>query len=467
MRDIALSLVFLLLSTPAIWADNSRVTDMITQHDRPDHIRVYRHNMNMSFSAPPHGVATLSKGTIRDAWAAIAAVMPLVEDVGANVTWIPPKGVVRVAYGYSYSLPRDAAGCGSTYTLDSTGIGFSASVQAGGRRQQLDMRGGVANYSLNAPTGEEVEFDVTIVFRVRYVEHRRTLDCDCTTDSEGNTDCDCSCKYTGSEVHEDQLSIEDSESFHLYAPDHEETLVVDRRLRDAWQGRFAMNSTIPIDGVQLSLGASSFSFDVYDYQIVPTNFGMEKILATPRREAQKKVSGGVFSDLTAGPYDVAFYFTSGGLTPAEARVYTHFNEYETPLEPAWRTETTLELKTDRGQYKTEDTVRATAVLTDQAGRPIKGRRILFKYAGETREALTDQAGHATAVFKPVVGESIISARFPGDGEYGESYDTSHFFVGEYTFTDFLAAVAWATLLYYVTLKTAKLGLKLITGRHGW
>lgn len=442
--------------------------EMMIQNSRPEHGLVYSENMDVDLSTPPAEASLISQGTIRDAWSMIVLIAPMVEDLGVNTTWVSPTGSVRAAYGYDYKIPGSDPGCGSTYSFDSRGVDFDALAVVSTDRygstylemQPLDMKNGVADYSLTTKGGY-AGFDVTTTFWVKYIEHKHHLVTHCSGEGEEES-CSTTCESAGSAVHEDRLPILDSKSYNLYILEHNESLLLDHSFIDAQQGRFKVEAAPLMDGLQLSLGDSSFSFDMYDYHIVPAEFGMKKIRAIPKNTIEKEGAAGVFSDLEANPQKVGFYFTSGDVLPAKIKIFGHFNEHETLLEPIFTIETRLSLETDKKQYRVVDTIEAAAVFTDRNGVPFSQKEILFRYGGETEKALTDASGRAVAAFSPVEGEGIMSARFVGDDAYSEAYDATHFFVGRFTFINFLAVMAWIAVVYYIALRGGKWAWGLFT-----
>ncbi len=462
---LSVGLVFFFMASAAY---AGAAEEMMIQNSRPEHGLVYSENMDVDLSTPPAEASLVSQGTIRDAWALIVSIMPLVEDVGVNTTWVSPDGSVRAAYGYDYKLPGNDPGCGSTYSFDSRGVQFDALAGVSTDRhastyletQPLDMKNGIANYTLTTK-GEYAGFDVTTTFWVKYIEHKHHLINHCSGEGEDSS-CSTTCESAGSVVHEDRLPIPDSKSYNLYILEHNESLLIDHSFADSQQGRFKAKASPLMDGLQLSLGGSSFSFDMYNYHVVPAEFGMKKIRAVTKNEIQKEGAAGVFSNLEANHQKVGFYFTSGNVFPAKIKIFGHFDEYETLLEPRFTTETRLNLETSKKQYRVVDTIEVAAVFTDRNGAPLSQKEILFRYAGETEKALTDTYGRAVAAFTPVEGEDIMSARFIGDEEYGEAYDTTHFFVGRFIFINFLSIVAWIAVVYYVVLRGGKWAWNLFT-----
>lgn len=449
------------------YASEQEAVEMLAQNSsRPMHGHVYAYNMNVSLARSPPEISTYSRGAIRSAWVAILDVEPLVEDLWANTTWVPLEGEIRIAYGYDYRIPPDEPGCGSTYSLDSKGVDFEAYALAGGERQRLHVHGGLANYSLPPPAQPRlpVIFTVTATFWVKYTEHRHSLDCDCSTDAEGNTDCDCWCEYEGSVAYEDRLPVNDSKTYSLYHPTVHQMLLIDHPSQGFMQGRFYFNSSQPVDGLLLSLGRSLFSLDIYDYYVVPGGLGIKKIRAEAT-DAVKHVTG-IFSDISAGPQGASFYWTAENAEPARLTVLTHFDEIEISLDPVFTISTALELQT-AWSYSSGSEIKALAVLRDEKGSPLPGKRILFDYAGETRATVTDAAGTAIAAFAPVPGENVLAAWFPGDYIYGESHNIAHFFTGRYTPWIIAYVTVAAVISYYLTIKLVKMGLGLMgRGRRG-
>lgn len=475
---LAASLIFFFMVSGALAETTETEKELIIQNNRPEHALIQANNMGVDFITTPGEARILSSGTIRDAWAMIVAVIPLVEDTGVNTTWIPPTGTLRVGYGYTYNLPSNEPGCGSTYSLNSKGVKFNALAGVSPsdlnstltEQRTLGMKKGVANYSLTSKEGY-VRFDVTTTFWVKYTERQHSLVEHCSGGGEGGDSgeggeetCSTSCDYTGARVHEDRLPIQDSKSYTLYNLEHSEGLLIDHRFGDTQQGRFWVKATPVIDGLQVFLGASKFTFDTYDYHIVPAEFGMKKIQATPRNEIERKGYSGLFTDLKADPQGVSFYFTSGDFEPAKLNILNHFGEDIIPLEPIFPIETILDLETTKRQYRINGVIEAAATLTEDNETPITQKEIFFKYSSESMKALTDASGHATANFTPITGEGIMAAQFIGDDEHSEAHDTTHFSVGQYTFNNFLAAMSWIAMIYYITLRGGKYAWKLLIGR---
>lgn len=378
------------------------------------------YNLLLPFSCPPNGTEMIDKNYIHNAWVRAITIMPSITDEDGNY-WALPNGEVLSAYNYSISLPRSATNsypdCGIVYTpLNSSA---QLSVYANG-----DYTGNstLASYGVNS-TNLNVTAELSISASVRRDYYEPYCYC-CKSSKEGCEETCCYCKFSNSDVDNEQANPTSSlarKVYNLEASPNLTMLQCPSSSTAVAFGNFSLSANVPVQSVSLSFGnaSSTLYINLLDVMIVlePHNV-IEALSLQFIQQASQKM---FITEYSASSSLTELSFT--GVLPQDANVsnaglvvtdlfgvehnLTNYTPVICPLNP--QMELNVPHWAERGSSF------QAVVKLSEAGRGIPNKQVKLHYSGADFAGVTNSQGEVD--FALVANQSAVTAESKYDCRY--------------------------------------------------
>ena len=241
----------------------------------PDHEFVKDWNERISTTTPPEGIATQSRGVIRNAWVKILTAMPSV--LLDNELLIPTEGEIITAYNHNIQLSQSTTSgdCKTERTLwrktETTKVYVNDILQGTGHTVRYRV-----DFADKKPVIILTVYEITAVTRIKHYVW--------VQEGDGRR-ARRYCQYDRSEFKTDRVTLQD----HIAAKIHNPTLQAEFHVTDQYddttKGEFTFSDAA---NVELSFQDSSFEKHQYVFSEIfnlkPLNVLVVKAEAQPSQE---------------------------------------------------------------------------------------------------------------------------------------------------------------------------------------
>jgi hypothetical protein len=354
----------------------------------PDYGFIDDWNVKIGFGKyPPLGVASISSGSIMDAWVKIVDIWPSV--IEGNETLLNDTGKIRARYGFTFVLPDKTApgDCKTYYSAD--GYNFSLEITQNGTNISKNNEKD-ANFALNQSVGI-FQANLSIVAGYKASHYVWVTHC-------SKTSCWQTCDYAYTENVTDNLNLSDSKTGQLYNFSHAAKSIVDGNhsgLLDFWfsynvSRDFAEivlesgNSNIRIQGVEYGLKVLYEPYNILTYEAIPKNSTTFSYYAPIIYDNQTENETSIQRTIrTFIPY-------SDNCTIA---FLSHFNRTIIP-EFCNVTNQTPILNVSIVERRNDSTVLNVLFYDNSSGQPLPNKRLAVRFDGQEENITTGPSGKA-------------------------------------------------------------------------
>jgi len=350
---------------------------------------------------PPLGVASMSSGSIRDAWVKIVDIGPSV--IEGNETLLNSTGKVRARYGFSFVLPDKTApgDCKTDYSAD--GYHYTLEILQNGTNLSKNNEKD-AGFRLNESVGV---FQANLSIVAGYKAHHYVWVTHCS-----KTSCWKTCDFAYTENVTDTLNLSDSKTGYLYNFSYTAKSIVDANhsgLLDFWfsynvSNDFSEivlesgNSNIRIQGVEYGLKAIYEPYNILTYEAIPkdsTTFSYyAPIIYNNQTENETSIQRTIRTFI---PY-------SDNCTIA---FQSHFNKTIIP-EFCNVTNQTPVLNISIAERLNDSTVLDVLFYDNTTGQPFPNKRLSVRFDGQEENITNSPSGKAKIILPISIGLVRIS-----------------------------------------------------------
>jgi hypothetical protein len=373
----------------------------------PDYGFIDDWNARISFGKyPPLGVASISSGSIRDAWVKIVDIWPSV--IEGNETLLNDTGKVMVRYGFTFVLPDKTApgDCKTEYSPD--GYNYTIEILQNGTNISKNNEKD-ANFRLNESIGI-FQADLSIVSGYKAYHYVWVTHC-------SKTSCWQTCDYAYTENVTDSLDLSDSKTGQLYNFSYAARSIVGRNNSDLLDFWFSYNVSNDFSEIVLESGNSNIRIQGTEYSLkaLYAPYNILTYEAIPRSSTFSYYGPIIYDNQTENATSIqrtirTFIPYSDNCTIA---FQSHFNRTIIP-EFCNVTNQTPVLNVSIAERLNDSTVLDVLFYDNSTGQPFPNKRLVVGFDGQEENITTDQSGNAN--FALPISAGLVRISFITDLE---------------------------------------------------